>query len=57
MNESETWTVTCQDAADESGNLIVDLPAELLTIMDLTLGSELTIEIINGIIVLKPIRN
>lgn len=54
MVESKTWTVRCQDAADGSGDCIVDLPPELLAQMGLGLGDILTVEMIDGAIVLKP---
>ena len=41
--ESKHWTVTCQDAADGTGDLIVPLPADLLTRMDLAKGDALYI--------------
>ena len=54
MVESKTWTVRCQDAADGSGDFIVDLPPELLAQMGLGLRDILTVEVIDGAIVLKP---
>ena len=55
MTESEAWTVRCQDTADGSGDFIVDLPPELLAEMGWDLGDILTVEVIDGAIVLKPI--
>jgi len=57
MSESERWTVKCQEAADGTGDVIVDLPPELLAKLSLGLGDELTIEVIDGAIVLEPKRN
>lgn len=57
MSAGERWTVKCQDAADGSGDLIVDLPPELLLKMGLSPGDELTIEVLDGVIVLKPTRH
>ncbi|WP_415259566.1 AbrB/MazE/SpoVT family DNA-binding domain-containing protein [Pseudomonas chlororaphis] len=54
MREIQRWTVKCQDTADGSGDVIVDLPSELLASLGLGLGDELTIEVIDGAIVLKP---
>ncbi|MGE8097847.1 AbrB/MazE/SpoVT family DNA-binding domain-containing protein [Pseudomonas fluorescens] len=54
MSETQSWTVTYQDTADGSGDVIVDLPPELLASLGLGLGDELTIEVIDGAIVLKP---
>ncbi|CAI8851149.1 Antitoxin ChpS [Pseudomonas sp. IT-194MI4] len=57
MCESERWTVKCQEAADGTGDVIVDLPPELLAKLGLGLGDELTIEVVDGAIVLEPKRN
>ena len=57
MSEPERWTVKCQDTADGTGYVIVDLPSELLATLGLSLGDELTIEVLDGAIVLKPKRN
>lgn len=54
MSESKTWTVRCQDSADGSGDFIVDLPPELLAQMGLGLGDILTLEEIDGSIILRP---
>ena len=42
--KSKRWTVTCQDAADSTGDLIVPLPDDLLSEMGLVIGGTLTIE-------------
>lgn len=57
MSKAESWTVRCQDTADGSGDVIVDLPPELLASLGLVLGEALTIEVIDGAIVLKPKRS
>jgi antitoxin ChpS len=54
MSESQSWTVKCQGTTDGSGDVIVDLPLELLARLGLGVGDELTIEVIDGAIVLKP---
>ena len=56
MNEPDRRTVKCQDTADGSGDVIVDLPLELLARFSLSIGDELTIEVIDRVIVLKPTR-
>lgn len=56
MNESERWTVKCQDAADGSGDVIVDLPPELLAKLGLEVGDDLTITTTKDAIVLRPTR-
>ncbi|MGV6953156.1 antitoxin Xre/MbcA/ParS toxin-binding domain-containing protein [Pseudomonas chlororaphis] len=57
MNESKRWTVKCQDTADGSGDVIVNLPPELLTKVGLDIGDALTLEVVDGVIVLRPLRS
>ncbi len=52
----DRWTVVCQDTGDGSGDLIVELPPELLEMMELDIGDELSLEEQNGTIVMKPLR-
>ena len=42
--ENQCWTVTCQDAADGTGDMIVPLPDDLLRQMGLVIGDTLTVE-------------
>ncbi|TRX76400.1 AbrB/MazE/SpoVT family DNA-binding domain-containing protein [Pseudomonas mangiferae] len=57
MGESSRTAVKCEDPGDGSGDMIVDLPPEILEAMNLRIGDSLSIEVEQGIIVLKPIRN
>jgi antitoxin ChpS len=57
MSQSARTTVKCQDPGDGSGDIIVELPADILLEMNLTVGDKLSLELINGVIVLKPIRD
>lgn len=57
MSDSVRRTVICQDPGDGSGDVIIDLPADVLAEMNLGLGDLLTIERVDGSIVLKPIRD
>lgn len=41
---SESWRVVCQDPGDGSGDVIVELPSELLQQLGWGLGDELTVE-------------
>ncbi|WP_371318443.1 AbrB/MazE/SpoVT family DNA-binding domain-containing protein [Pseudomonas sp. PDM30] len=54
MTEDQRWTVQCQDPADGSGDVIIDLPPDLLASLVLGIGDVLTIEVIDGAIVLTP---
>ncbi|WP_256585099.1 AbrB/MazE/SpoVT family DNA-binding domain-containing protein [Pseudomonas sp. Irchel s3b2] len=47
----------CQDPAAGSGDVIVDLPPDLISSLGLGVGDVLTIEVIDGAIVLTPISN
>ena len=51
MSEIKRWTSICQDPEDGSGDLIVDLPSELLEEMGLVTGDELDIEVADGMII------
>ncbi|MDD2058443.1 AbrB/MazE/SpoVT family DNA-binding domain-containing protein [Pseudomonas sp. GD03860] len=55
--EPERMTVICQDSGDSSGDVIIDLPPEVLAGLNVKLGDSLSIELVEGAIVLKPIRN
>ncbi|QAY84025.1 AbrB/MazE/SpoVT family DNA-binding domain-containing protein [Pseudomonas arsenicoxydans] len=54
MTEAQRWTVKCQDPADGSGDVVIDLPPELLDSLGLNIGDVLTIEVIGDAIVLTP---
>ena len=54
MNRTQRWTVKCQHPADGSGDVIVDLPPDLVADLGLNIGDVFTIEVIDGAIVLKP---
>ncbi|WP_330220777.1 AbrB/MazE/SpoVT family DNA-binding domain-containing protein [Pseudomonas frederiksbergensis] len=47
----------CHNTTDGSGDAIVDLPPDLLAKFGLSLGDELTGEVIDGAIVLTPKSN
>ncbi|MBD8806434.1 AbrB/MazE/SpoVT family DNA-binding domain-containing protein [Pseudomonas syringae] len=55
MSDSVRTVVKCQDPGDGSGDVMIELPSEILTGMNLGLGDSLSIELING--VLSPIRD
>lgn len=57
MSELVSATVICQDPGDGSGDIIIDLPPSVLESMNLDIGDSLTIELVEGAIVLKPVRN
>lgn len=56
--ENQRWTVTCQDAADGTGDLILPLPDDLLSEIGLVVGDTLSIEKQpDGTVTLTPIRS
>lgn len=57
MSESVRAVVKCQDPGDGSGDVIIDLPPDALAAMNVGLGDSLSIELVNGVIVLRPIRD
>ncbi|QFG31799.1 AbrB/MazE/SpoVT family DNA-binding domain-containing protein [Pseudomonas umsongensis] len=57
MSDSVRTTVKCQDPGDGSGDVIIDLPPDVLAAMNVGLGDFLTIELVDGSIVLRPIRD
>ena len=54
---SERWTVKCQNTEDGTGDIIIDLPPELLDKMGLGVGDHLELTVANGTLVLTPINN
>lgn len=56
MSELMQTTVVCQDPGDDSGDVIIDLHPDVLKAMNVGLGDSLSIELADGSMVLKPIR-
>lgn len=50
---SKSWRVVCQDPGDGSGDVIVELPYELLEQPGWTLGDELSVDVQDGKVCLK----
>lgn len=57
MTEAQRWKVKCQDTEDGSGDVVIDLPPDLLASLGLTIGDVLSIEVIDGVISLTPKSN
>jgi hypothetical protein len=57
MSESLRTIVKCQDPGDGSGDVIIDLPPDVLVALNVGVGDSLSIELINGSVVLKPVRD
>lgn len=57
MTQSSRTTVKCQDPGDGTGDVIIELPPDMLKKIGVTVGDKLSIELINGEIVLKPVRD
>lgn len=56
MSESIRATVVCQDPGDGSGDVIIDLSSDVLQAMNVDFGDSLSIELVDGSIALRPIR-
>ena len=50
-------TAVCHDAGDGSGDLIVEIPPEVLEAMGLRLGDKLNLELAGKDLVLIPIQD
>nr|WP_314876906.1 AbrB/MazE/SpoVT family DNA-binding domain-containing protein [uncultured Pseudomonas sp.] len=48
-------TVKCQDPKDGTGDLIIDIPDEMLLALGVGVGDELSIEVVDGVILLRPL--
>ncbi|MDY0835281.1 antitoxin Xre/MbcA/ParS toxin-binding domain-containing protein [Pseudomonas sp. SED1] len=57
MSETERWIVKCLKTEDGSGDIIIDLPQELLDQMGLGVGDDLELTVANGTAVLTPVHN
>lgn len=57
MNETERWIVKSQKTEDGTGDIIIDLPQELLDQMGLGVGDDLELTVANGTLVLTPVHN
>lgn len=56
MSQLASTTVKCQDPGDGSGDVIVDFPTDILKELSLAVGDRLSIELVDGVIVQRPIR-
>lgn len=56
MTQSARTTIKCQDPGDGSGDVIVELPPDILKEMNLAIGDKLSIELVDSLIVLRPVR-
>lgn len=57
MTNKSLRTAICRDADDGSGDLIVDIPTELIEAMGLEPGDKLELELVGKALVLTPHRN
>lgn len=54
MSGNDVWTIRTQQPNDSSGDLIINLPSDLLNQMSLTIGDKLTVDVVGRSIILKP---
>lgn len=57
MSEPLKRTVICQDPGDGSGDLIIDLPQDVIEYMKVVSGDLLSIELVAGMLVLSALRD
>ena len=57
MSETERWIVKSQKTEDGTGDIIIDLPQELLDQMGLGVGDDLEITVANDTLVLTTVHN
>ncbi|KAB0485752.1 antitoxin ChpS [Pseudomonas reinekei] len=57
MSETMRTTVVCQDPGDGSGEIIIEIPPDVLKAMSIGLGDSLRIKFVDGAIVLEPDRD
>ncbi|MGE8466084.1 MAG: AbrB/MazE/SpoVT family DNA-binding domain-containing protein [Pseudomonas putida] len=50
-------TVKCQDPKDGTGDLIIDIPDEMLQAIGVVVGDELSIEVVDDVILLRPLSS
>lgn len=53
MTNNELLVKTCRSAAENSDDLIIELPSHLLEIMDLAVGDEISFETVDNLIIIK----
>ncbi|MDH1338866.1 AbrB/MazE/SpoVT family DNA-binding domain-containing protein [Pseudomonas aeruginosa] len=53
MADKNTWRTVCLDAGDESGDVIIELPAELLDKLGWSVGDQLVVEKTDDLLLLK----
>ncbi len=54
VTEKRKWQTTCVDAADGSGDALVEIPPELLKEQGWGAGREFDLQLIEGAIILSP---
>ncbi|WP_083329929.1 AbrB/MazE/SpoVT family DNA-binding domain-containing protein [Pseudomonas argentinensis] len=57
MSRKVPTTAKCQDPGDGSGDFIIDLPPEILAALGVGIGDLLSVELVDGLIVLKKVRD
>ncbi|MGV8865103.1 MAG: AbrB/MazE/SpoVT family DNA-binding domain-containing protein [Pseudomonas sp.] len=53
MDDQRRWTSFCRDAEDGSGDLVIDLPADMLAELGWKVGDRLSISVEDGLVILR----
>jgi hypothetical protein len=54
---AQRWRTPCIDAGDGTGDFLVELPQELLEEMGLKVGDDLALDIVSGVLILRPLKS
>ncbi|MEB0024754.1 AbrB/MazE/SpoVT family DNA-binding domain-containing protein [Pseudomonas sp. MH9.2] len=54
VTEKRKWQTSCVDVADGSGDLLVEIPPDLLQEQGWEMGQEFDLQLIEGAIILTP---
>ncbi|UUY07703.1 AbrB/MazE/SpoVT family DNA-binding domain-containing protein [Pseudomonas sp. J452] len=57
MDTQELRIAICHDAGDGSGDLILEIPPSIIQAMGLRIGDSVELEIVDGLLVLTPLRD
>ncbi|MGH8452460.1 AbrB/MazE/SpoVT family DNA-binding domain-containing protein [Pseudomonas sp.] len=53
MDEQRRWTSFCHDAEDGSGDLVIDLPTDMLAELGWKVGDRLSIDVEGGLVIIR----
>jgi hypothetical protein len=54
---AQRWRTQCIDAGDGTGDFFIELSLELLEEMGLRVGDDLAVDIVSGVLILRPLKS